>query len=56
MICRLWPSSFYDLFSQEEDFVPDRDKQVRGLKDPGAARARGRIFVLLSTSTKIIED
>jgi len=43
----------YELFSQEVDFVPDREKQERGmrllLEDP----SRGRIFVL-RTSTKII--
>jgi len=43
----------YDLFSQEEDFVPDRDKQLRGLKLILEQPNRGRIFVLRN-STKII--
>lgn len=43
----------YDLFTQEEDFVPDRDKQLRGLKLILEQPNRGRIFVLRN-STKII--
>lgn len=37
-----------ELFSQEEDFVPDRDKQLRGLKLIIEQPSRGRIFVLRS--------
>jgi len=36
----------YDLFSQEADFVPDRDKQIRGLRLILEQPSRGRIFVL----------
>lgn len=36
----------HDLFSMEADFVPDRDKQVRGLKLILEQPSRGRIFVL----------
>jgi GNAT superfamily N-acetyltransferase len=43
----------HDLFSQEEDFVPDRDKQLRGLKLILEQPARGRIFVLRNAN-KII--
>ncbi len=43
----------YELFSQEEDFVPDRDKQFRGLKLILEQPNRGRIFVLRN-SNKII--
>ncbi len=35
----------YDLFSQEEDFTPDRDKQIRGLRLILEQPSRGRIFV-----------
>jgi GNAT superfamily N-acetyltransferase len=35
-----------ELFTQEEDFTPDRDKQLRGLKLILEQPARGRIFVL----------
>ncbi len=38
----------YELFSQEADFVPDRDKQLRGLKLILEQPSRGRIFVLRS--------
>jgi RimJ/RimL family protein N-acetyltransferase len=38
----------YDLFSQEEDFVPDREKQMRGLRLILEQPSRGRIFVLRS--------
>ena len=43
----------YDLFSQEEDFIPDRDKQMRGLRLILEQPSRGRIFVLRSDN-KII--
>lgn len=43
----------YDLFSQEEDFIPDREKQMRGLRLILEQPARGRIFVLRSDN-KII--
>jgi len=36
----------YDLFSQEADFVPNRDKQIRGLRLILEQPNRGRIFVL----------
>lgn len=36
----------YDLFSQEADFIPNRDKQLRGLRLILEQPARGRIFVL----------
>ncbi len=36
----------HDLFSMEADFVPDRDRQHRGLKLILEQPARGRIFVL----------
>lgn len=36
----------YDLFSHEADFIPDRDKQLRGLKLILEQPNRGRIFVL----------
>ena len=36
----------HDLFSMESDFVPDLDKQVRGLKLILEEPSRGRIFVL----------
>jgi GNAT superfamily N-acetyltransferase len=35
-----------DLFSQEEDFTPDREKQLRGLRLILEQPSRGRIFVL----------
>jgi GNAT superfamily N-acetyltransferase len=35
-----------DLFSQEEDFSPDHDKQLRGLRLLLEQPSRGRIFVL----------
>lgn len=43
----------YDLFSQEEDFQPNRDKQMRGLRLILEQPSRGRIFVLRG-SGKII--
>lgn len=43
----------YDLFTQEEDFKPNRDKQLRGLRLILEQPSRGRIFVLRS-SNKII--
>jgi GNAT superfamily N-acetyltransferase len=36
----------YDLFSMEADFVPDRDRQSRGIKLILEQPNRGRIFVL----------
>jgi ribosomal protein S18 acetylase RimI-like enzyme len=36
----------YDLFSQEADFTPNREKQLRGLKLILEQPNRGRIFVL----------
>jgi GNAT superfamily N-acetyltransferase len=36
----------HDLFSMEADFIPDRDRQVRGLKLILEQPSRGRIFVL----------
>jgi len=36
----------YDLFSQEADFIPDREKQMRGLRLILEQPNRGRIFVL----------
>jgi GNAT superfamily N-acetyltransferase len=36
----------YDLFSQEADFVPNREKQLRGLRLILEQPNRGRIFVL----------
>jgi len=38
----------YDLFTQEADFKPDRDKQMRGLRLILEQPSRGRIFVLRS--------
>lgn len=43
----------YDLFSQEQDFQPNRDKQMRGLRLILEQPSRGRIFVLRG-SGKII--
>jgi GNAT superfamily N-acetyltransferase len=40
----------YDLFSQEEDFVPDRDTQLRGLRLILEQPSRGRVFVLRSAN------
>jgi GNAT superfamily N-acetyltransferase len=36
----------HDLFSMEADFVPDKDKQTRGLRLILEEPSRGRIFVL----------
>ncbi len=36
----------YDLFSQEADFVPNRDKQIRGLQLILEQPSRGRVFVM----------
>jgi GNAT superfamily N-acetyltransferase len=36
----------YDLFSQEADFVPNRDKQIWGMRLILEQPSRGRIFVL----------
>lgn len=36
----------YDLFSHEADFIPNREKQVRGLRLILEQPSRGRIFVL----------
>jgi GNAT superfamily N-acetyltransferase len=38
----------FELFSQEQDFVPDREKQARGLRLVLEDPSRGRIFVLRS--------
>lgn len=35
-----------ELFAQEDDFTPDRDKQLRGLRLILEQPSRGRIFVL----------
>lgn len=43
----------YELFSQEADFEPDREKQMRGLRLILEQPSRGRIFVLRSPN-KII--
>jgi GNAT superfamily N-acetyltransferase len=40
----------FDLFSNERDFVPDREKQYRGLKLILEQPNRGRIFVLRNES------
>lgn len=40
----------FDLFSQEEDFVPDRERQMRGLRLIVEQPSRGRIFVLRSSN------
>jgi GNAT superfamily N-acetyltransferase len=40
----------YDLFSQERDFTPDREKQIRGLRLILEQPNRGRIFVLRNES------
>lgn len=42
-----------DLFSQETDFTPNREKQLRGLRLILEQPSRGRIFVLRNTQ-KII--
>ena len=36
----------FELFTQEEDFVPNRDRQMRGLRLVLEQPSRGRIFVL----------
>lgn len=36
----------FDLFSMESDFVPDKDRQTRGLRLILEEPSRGRIFVL----------
>lgn len=36
----------FDLFSEEADFTPDREKQLRGLRLILEQPSRGRIFVL----------
>lgn len=41
----------FDLFSQEADFVPDRSKQMRGLRLILEQPNRGRIFVLRQNGT-----
>ncbi len=40
----------YDLFSQEADFIPNREKQQRGLRLILEQPSRGRIFVLRNGS------
>ena len=41
----------FDLFTQEADFVPDRAKQMRGLRLILEQPNRGRIFVLRQNGT-----
>src|SRR6476619_4927503 len=41
----------YDLFTSEGDFVPDRSKQMRGLRLILEQPNRGRIFVLRQNGT-----
>jgi len=41
----------FDLFSQEADFVPNRSKQMRGLRLILEQPNRGRIFVLRQNGT-----
>lgn len=43
----------FDLFSQEKDFTPDREKQLRGLRLILEQPNRGRIFVIRN-ETRII--
>lgn len=43
----------FDLFSHEQDFTPDREKQLRGLQLILEQPSRGRIFVVRN-ETKII--
>src|SRR4029078_6860548 len=43
----------FELFTQEDDFKPNRDKQLRGLRLILEQPARGRVFVLRSPN-KII--
>ena len=43
----------YDLFTQEEDFVPNHEKQVRGLKLILEQPSRGRIFVIRASNRLI---
>jgi GNAT superfamily N-acetyltransferase len=43
----------YDLFTQEADFVPNRSKQMRGLRLILEQPNRGRIFVLRSNGVII---
>ncbi len=43
----------HDLFTQEEDFRPDRERQMRGLRLILEQPSRGRIFVLRNAN-KII--
>jgi GNAT superfamily N-acetyltransferase len=38
----------FELFSQESDFVPDRDREMRGLRLLLEQPSRGRVFVLRS--------
>jgi len=40
----------FDLFSHEADFIPNRDKQMRGLRLILEQPSRGRIFVLRNDS------
>src|SRR6476646_4868492 len=40
-----------DLFSQESDFRPDKDKQLRGLRLIFEQPSRGRVFVLRRDGT-----
>ncbi|MGB8463761.1 MAG: hypothetical protein WCE49_02335, partial [Terrimicrobiaceae bacterium] len=38
----------FELFSQEADFVPNREKEMRGLRLLLEQPSRGRVFVLRS--------
>jgi GNAT superfamily N-acetyltransferase len=38
----------FELFSQESDFIPDREKEMRGLRLLLEQPSRGRVFVLRS--------
>src|SRR5213592_2598314 len=40
-----------ELFAQESDFRPDKDKQLRGLRLIFAQPSRGRVFVLRREGT-----
>ena len=44
----------FELFSQEADFIPNRDKEMRGLRLLLEQPSRGRIFVLRAPAGKII--
>ena len=46
----------FELFSQESDFVPDRKKEMRGLRLLLEQPSRGRVFVLRSPNMIIRDD